>query len=160
GSHTVRLLLAAGHDVTVYDNLVYGHRDAVPCVLVEGELADRARLDAVFDQGRFDAVLHFAAYLYVGESMAEPAKYFHNNVGGGLALLDAMRAHAVDRLVFSSTAAVYGEPRSLPITESESRLPTNPYGESKLAFERILHWYGQAYGLRSASLRYFNAAGA
>lgn len=160
GSHTVRQLLAAGHDVTVYDNLVHGHREAVACPLVEGELADRELLAATFARGRFDAVLHFAAYLYVGESMVEPAKYFHNNVGGGLALVDAMRAHRVDRLVFSSTAAVYGEPRALPITEQEPQLPTNPYGESKLAFERILRWYGQAYGLRSASLRYFNAAGA
>src|SRR5215203_3364550 len=102
GSHTVRLLLEAGHDVTVFDNLVYGHRAAVPCPLVEGDLHDRARLDEVFGAGRFEAVLHFAAYAYVGESVAEPAKYFHNNVGGGLVLLDAMRAHGVERIVFSS----------------------------------------------------------
>ncbi|HZU07856.1 MAG TPA: UDP-glucose 4-epimerase GalE [Chloroflexota bacterium] len=160
GSHTVRLLLEAGHEVTVYDNLVYGHRAAVPCPLVVGDLADRARLDQVFAAGRFDAVLHFAAYAYVGESVADPAKYFRNNLGGGLALLDAMLAHGVERLVFSSTCATYGEPTRLPITEEEPQRPTSPYGETKLAFERALYWYAQAYGLRSVSLRYFNAAGA
>ncbi|HLI27045.1 MAG TPA: UDP-glucose 4-epimerase GalE [Chloroflexota bacterium] len=160
GSHTVRLLLEAGHDVVVYDNLVYGHRAAVPCPLVVGELADQERLAATLARGRFDAVLHFAAYAYVGESVADPAKYYRNNVAGGLALLDAMRAHGVDCIVFSSTCATYGEPARLPITEDTPQLPTNPYGETKLAFERALRWYGRAYGLRSVSLRYFNAAGA
>ncbi|MBX5490009.1 MAG: UDP-glucose 4-epimerase GalE [Chloroflexi bacterium] len=160
GSHTVRLLLEAGHEVTVYDNLVYGHRAAVPCPLVVGELADRERLVATLAAGRFDAVLHFAAYAYVGESVADPAKYYHNNLADGLALLDAMRAQGVDRIVFSSTCAIYGEPTRLPITEDTLQLPANPYGETKLAFERALRWYGRAYGLRSVSLRYFNAAGA
>src|SRR5205823_1137166 len=136
GSHTVRLLLEAGHDVTVYDNLVYGHPEAVACRVVQGELIDPARLAAVFESERFDAVLHFAAYAYVGESVANPAKYFWNNIQGGLVLLDVMRAHGVDRIVFSSTCATYGEPEALPITESERQLPTNPYGDSKLTFER------------------------
>jgi UDP-glucose 4-epimerase len=156
----VRLLLEAGHQVTVFDNLVYGHAPAVACPVVRGELSDRAALDAAFADGGFEAVLHFAAYAYVGESVAQPAKYFGNNVCGGLALLDTMLAHRVDRVVFSSTCATYGEPATLPLTEDEPQRPTNPYGESKLAFERVLHWYAQAYGLRSASLRYFNAAGA
>jgi UDP-glucose 4-epimerase len=160
GSHTVRLLLEAGHQVTVFDNLVYGHAPAVACPVIQGELGERATLDAAFATGGFEAVLHFAGYAYVGESVANPAKYFGNNVCGGLALLDAMVAHGVDRVVFSSTCATYGEPVRLPLTEDEPQRPTNPYGESKLAFERVLHWYGRAYGLRSASLRYFNAAGA
>jgi len=132
----------------------------VPCRVVQGDLIDAARLGAVFASERVDAVLHFAAYAYVGESVANPAKYFWNNIQGGLLLLDAMRMHGVDRIVFSSTCATYGEPEALPITESERQLPTNPYGDSKLTFERALYWYGRAYGLRSASLRYFNAAGA
>ena len=160
GSHTVRLLLEGGHDVTVYDNLVYGHHGAIPGRVIEGDLADRARLDEVFGSQRFDAVLHFAAYAYVGESVVDPAKYFRNNVAGGLSLLDAMRAHDVKRLVFSSTCATYGEPQTLPLTEDMPQHPTNPYGESKLSFERVLYWYARAYGLSSVSLRYFNAAGA
>jgi UDP-glucose-4-epimerase GalE len=160
GSHTVQLLLDAGHDVTVLDNLVYGHADAVPCPIVRAELADRRTLDHVFASGRFDAVLHFAAYAYVGESVEEPAKYFQNNVCAGLTLLDAMLAHGVTRLVFSSTCATYGEPTRLPLTEDTPQQPTSPYGETKLSFERALYWYGRAYGLRSVSLRYFNAAGA
>ncbi|MBA2447728.1 MAG: UDP-glucose 4-epimerase GalE [Chloroflexi bacterium] len=165
GGHTVRALLDAGHDVTVYDNLVYGHRETVPCELEVGELADRRKLDALFARARdasrpYDAVLHFAAYAYVGESVAEPSKYWRNNVAAGLELLDAMRAHGVDRLVFSSTCAVYGPPTRLPIDENERKAPESPYGESKLTFEQVLHSYATAYGLRSVSLRYFNAAGA
>ena len=160
GGHTVRALLDAGHQVTVYDNLVYGHRETVPCPFESGELADRTRLDAVFARGRFDAVLHFAAYAYVGESVTDPSKYWRNNVAAGLELLDAMRAAGVDRLVFSSTCAVYGPPTRLPIDEDERKTPESPYGESKLTFERVLASYATAYGLRSVSLRYFNAAGA
>ncbi len=160
GGHTVRALLDAGHEVTVYDNLVYGHRESLPCELEIGELADRATLDALFGRGRFDAVLHFAAYAYVGESVTEPSKYWRNNVAAGLELLDAMRNHGVDRLVFSSTCAVYGPPTRVPIDEDERKAPESPYGESKLTFERVLASYGTAYGLRSMSLRYFNAAGA
>ena len=160
GGHTVRALVEAGHAVTVYDNLVYGHSETVQCELINGDLADRARLDDLFGRGRFDAVFHFAAYAYVGESVVEPAKYWRNNVAGGLELLDAMRMHAVNRLVFSSTCAVYGPPTRLPIDEDERKAPESPYGESKLTFERVLGTYARAYGLRSVSLRYFNAAGA
>jgi len=160
GGHTVRALLDGGHEVTSYDNLVYGHRDTVPCELVVGELADRPKLDALLARGRFDAVLHFAAYAYVGESVTDPAKYWRNNVAAGLELLDAMRAHGVDRLVFSSTCAVYGPPIRVPVDEDERKAPESPYGESKWTFERLLASYAHAYGLRSVSLRYFNAAGA
>ncbi len=160
GGHTVRVLLDAGHDVTVYDNLAYGHRESVPCKLEIGELDDRAALDELFRRGRFDAVLHFAAYAYVGESVTEPSKYWRNNVAAGLELLDAMRKHGVERLVFSSTCAVYGPPTRVPIDEDERKAPESPYGESKLTFERVLASYATAYGLRSMSLRYFNAAGA
>ena len=160
GGHTVRALLDAGHDVTVYDNLVYGHAETVPCELVVGELSDRERLGALFQRGRFDAVLHFAAYAYVGESVQDPAKYWRNNVAAGLDLLDTMRAAGINRIVFSSTCATYGTPTSVPIDETQRKAPESPYGESKLAFEQVLAAYGRAYDLRSVSLRYFNAAGA
>jgi UDP-glucose 4-epimerase len=160
GGHTVRSLLDAGHEVVVYDNLVYGHAETVPCELVVGELSDRALLDNVLGGRQIDAVLHFAAYAYVGESVQEPAKYWRNNVASGLDLLDAMRAHGVNRIVFSSTCATYGLPTRVPVTEDERKAPESPYGESKLTFERVLASYAQAYDLRSVSLRYFNAAGA
>jgi UDP-glucose 4-epimerase len=160
GGHAVRALLDAGHDVVVYDNLVYGHAETVPCELVVGDLADRPKLDGVLGGRQFDAVLHFAAYAYVGESVSEPAKYWRNNVAAGLELLDAMRANGVSRLVFSSTCATYGYPDRVPVTEDESKKPESPYGESKLTFERVLASYARAYDLRSVSLRYFNAAGA
>ena len=160
GGHAVRALLDAGHEVVVFDNLVYGHAETVPCELVVGELADRAALDSVLGGRQFDAVLHFAAYAYVGESVTEPAKYWRNNVAAGIELLDAMRAHGVSRLVFSSTCATYGYPDRVPVTEDEPKKPESPYGESKLTFERVLASYARAYDLRSVSLRYFNAAGA
>jgi len=160
GGHTVRALLDAGHEVTVYDNLVYGHAETVPCELVIGELSDRERLGALLARGRFDAVLHFAAYAYVGESVRDPAKYWRNNVAAGLDLLDTMRAAGVNRIVFSSTCATYGPPTSVPVGEDERKAPESPYGESKLAFEQVLAAYGRAYDVRSVSLRYFNAAGA
>jgi len=160
GGHTVRALLAAGHEVVVYDNLVYGHAETVPCELVVGELADRQQLDAVLGGRRFDAVLHFAAYAYVGESVTDPAKYWRNNVSAGIELLDAMRAHHVGRIVFSSTCATYGYPDTVPVTEDEPKKPESPYGESKLTFEKVLASYAAAYDLRSVSLRYFNASGA
>jgi UDP-glucose 4-epimerase len=160
GGHAVRALLDAGHEVVVFDNLVYGHAETVPCELVVGDLADRPALDAVLGARQFDAVLHFAAYAFVGESVTEPAKYWRNNVAAGLELLDAMRAHGVLRLVFSSTCATYGYPDRVPVTEDESKKPESPYGESKLTFERVLASYARAYDLRSVSLRYFNAAGA
>jgi UDP-glucose 4-epimerase len=160
GGHAVRALLDAGHEVVVLDNLVYGHAETVPCQLVVGDLSDRPALDRVLSGSQFDAVLHFAAYAYVGESVTEPGKYWRNNVAAGVELLDAMRAHGVARLVFSSTCATYGYPDSVPVTEDEPKKPESPYGESKLTFERVLASYAHAYDLRSVSLRYFNAAGA
>ena len=162
GSVVAEVLLARGHAVSVYDDLSGGHRDAVPdgARLLEGDLLDRARLDAALRETRPEAVVHMAARCQVGESMVNPAAYYRVNLLGGLMLLDAMRAAGVTRLVFSSTAAVYGEPAKQPIEEDDPTAPSNPYGETKLAFERALDWYGQAYGVRAVSLRYFNAAGA
>jgi len=162
GSVVTEELIKDGHEVVVYDNLVKGHRDAVveQAHFVEGDLLDSDRLRQTIKDNRIDAVIHMAAYSLVGESVEQPAKYYHNNVVAGLVLLDAMRECGVSRIVFSSTAAVYGEPETQPILESTPLNPTNPYGETKLAFERAMHWYERAYGLRYASLRYFNAAGA
>jgi UDP-glucose 4-epimerase len=146
--------------VVVYDNLSKGHREAVVAGarLVEGDLHDAEKLRETLNG--IDAVIHMAAFSLVGESVEAPSKYYHNNVVAGLVLLDAMRDCGVKRIVFSSTAATYGEPEAQPIVESSPTNPTNPYGESKLAFEKAMHWYERAYGLRYASLRYFNAAGA
>lgn len=162
GSVVTEVLMSRGHTVSVYDDLSEGHRDAVPdsAAFFQGDLLDRARLEAVLRESQPDAVVHMAAVCQVGESVADPAKYYRVNVLGGLTLLDAMRAAGVARLVFSSTAAVYGEPAKQPIEEDDPTSPSNPYGESKLAFERALGWYGGAYGVRSVALRYFNAAGA
>jgi UDP-glucose-4-epimerase GalE len=161
GSHACKVLARAGYRPVVFDNLSRGHREAVRWgPLVVGDLADRGLLAAALDEHRVSAVMHFAAYAYVGESVADPAMYYRNNLGGTLSLLDAMRETGVDQLVFSSTCATYGTPDSVPISETAPQLPVNPYGETKLAIERALHWYDQAYGLRSVSLRYFNAAGA
>jgi UDP-arabinose 4-epimerase len=161
GSQTAKLCAKAGLEPVVLDNLVYGHRWAVRWgPLVEGDLADPALVDHVFKQNRVSAVIHFAAYAYVGESMAHPGKYFRNNLSGTLNLLDAMVANGVHELVFSSTCATYGEPERVPVAEDHPQHPVNPYGESKLAVERILPWYQKAHGLRFAALRYFNAAGA
>jgi len=161
GSHTCKLLAAAGYRPVVADNFRRGSREAVrwgPCETVE--LVDRARLGEIFAAYRPGAVLHFAAYAYVGESVAEPDLYYRHNVGGLLSLLDVMREHAALRIVFSSTCAVYGMPEVLPIPEGHAKAPITPYGFSKLACERILEDYGPAYGIRSVALRYFNAAGA
>jgi UDP-glucose-4-epimerase GalE len=162
GSHCVRRLVSAGHRVTVYDNLSFGHRPAVDpkAAFVEADLADADRLDAVIKTGRFDAVMHFAAWLNVGESVTRPLEYYRNNVANTLNLLESMRAHGVRRLVFSSTCAVYGVPAKLPITEDLPKDPINPYGHSKLAVEWLLHDSAAAWGLGSVSLRYFNASGA
>jgi len=156
-----------GTQVVVYDNLRHGRRDLLPpgVEFVEGELEDRPRLENIFTtakaQGKpFDSVLHFAALIEAGESMLHPEQYFRNNTASSLALLEAILAHGPRRLVFSSTAAVYGEPEVLPIKEDARLLPTNVYGESKLLVERMLDWFHRIYGLRSASLRYFNVAGA
>ena len=161
GSHACKKLAAAGFTPVVFDNLCYGHREAVKWgPLVEGDLLDRPAIDEVFKQYKPDAVIHFAAYAYVGESVTNPQKYYRNNVQGGLALLDTMLAHGCKHLVFSSTCATYGMPEQVPILESETQQPINPYGSSKLMFERILQDYDVAYDLRSIKLRYFNAAGA
>ena len=162
GSVVTEELLNDGHEVVVFDSLYKGHRGAVVegAEFVEGDLADGSRVrEALKGQGT-EAVIHMAADSLVGESVTDPAKYYRNNVVAGLSLLEAMRECEVKRLVFSSTAATYGEPEKQPIEESDPTRPTNPYGESKLAFERALRWYEGAYGLRYASLRYFNAAGA
>jgi UDP-arabinose 4-epimerase len=161
GSHACKALARAGYRPVVFDNLSRGHRAAVRWgPLVEGNLTERDKLAAALDQYRVSAVMHFAAYAYVGESVADPALYYANNFGGSMALLEAMREAGVDKIVFSSTCATYGTPAEVPIRETAPQLPVNPYGETKLAIERALHWYGEAYGLRSMSLRYFNAAGA
>jgi len=162
GSVVAEELLLGGHEVVVYDNLGKGHRDAVPpgATFVHGDLGDGPLLRETLRRNRTEAVVHMAADSLVGESIVNPAKYYANNVGNGLGLLDAMRELEIHRLVFSSTVAIHGEPRNLPIEESEPTDPINPYGETKLAFERALRWYGSAYGLHSVSLRYFNAAGA
>ncbi len=162
GSVVVEELLRDGHRVTVFDNLSKGHRDAVPqeAVFVQGDLLDPVGLGAAFAREGVESVVHMAASSLVGESVMQPGKYYQNNVTAGLVLLDVMRAQGADRLVFSSTAAVYGEPAKQPIEEDDITRPSNPYGETKLAFEHALGWYAPAYGLRYASLRYFNAAGA
>ena len=161
GAHGCKALAEAGYLPVVYDNLVYGHEEAVRWGPFEqGDIADRARLDAVFESHRPVAVMHFAAFAYVGESVTDPGKYYRNNVGGTLALMEAMVAHGVDKMVFSSTCATYGEPRTVPITEDEPQQPINPYGKSKLVVEQMLADFEVAHGLRSVSLRYFNAAGA
>lgn len=162
GSVVVEELLADGHAVTVLDNLIKGHPEAVApgAELVRGDLRDHELVRELLRAARVEAVVHMAADSLVGESVQNPGKYYDNNVVAGLGLIDAMVACDVERLVFSSTAAVYGEPEVQPIDETAATRPTNPYGETKLAFERALAWYDRAHGLRYASLRYFNAAGA
>jgi UDP-glucose 4-epimerase len=162
GSVVNEELLQAGHEVIVYDSLYKGHAEAVdPATpLVRGDLADRVTLIDTLRRYEIEAVVHMAADSLVGESVVDPGKYYRNNVVAGLTLLDAMRECGVARIVFSSTAAVYGEPAKQPIEESDPVCPLNPYGETKLAFERALHWYSSAYGFGHVSLRYFNAAGA
>ncbi len=161
GSHTVRALLARGHDPIVLDNLSYGHREAIPADrLITGDLNDSLFLASVFAERTFDAVIHFAAFAYVGESVTNPAKYYSNNLVGSLSLLDSCRTQGVSRFVFSSTCATYGTPNRVPIDETEKQLPINPYGNTKLAFERALDDYATAYPFGFCALRYFNAAGA
>jgi UDP-glucose 4-epimerase len=161
GSHAVRLFLARGHDVWVFDNLSAGHRAAVPVPrLLVGDLAETQRLDQILLEKRIEAVVHFAAFTYVGESVKEPAKYYQNNLVNTLNLLECLRRHRIGRFVFSSTAATYGTPQRVPITEDEPQLPINPYGQGKLAVERALADYARAYQWSYAALRYFNAAGA
>jgi UDP-glucose 4-epimerase len=162
GSVCVEDLLNRGHEVTVFDNLTEGHRKAVDerAKFVQGELADKTAVSSLIGAEQPAAVMHFAAKALVGESMQNPYKYFFNNVSCGLNLLDAMVEHGVKRFVFSSTCATYGIPEIVPIDEQAAQRPVNPYGESKLIFEKILRWYDQIHGVVFAALRYFNAAGA
>ncbi|MDB5410539.1 MAG: UDP-glucose 4-epimerase [Rhodospirillales bacterium] len=161
GSHACKALAKGGFTPIAYDSLVYGHREAVRWgPLVEADLADRARLADTLRKYEIAAVMHFAAFAYVGESMTRPELYFNNNVVNTVGLLDAMLAAKVRHIVFSSTCATYGTPDSVPITEDTPQRPVNPYGETKLMIERALYWYGQAHGISYAALRYFNAAGA
>lgn len=161
GSHACKALAGAGYRPVVYDNLSRGYREAVRWgPLVEGNLHDRGRLAQALREHRVTAVMHFAAFAYVGESVTDPEIYYANNLGGTLALLGAMREARVGNIVFSSTCAVYGVPEKLPISETTAKLPLNPYGDTKLAIERALNWYAGAYGMRYIALRYFNAAGA
>lgn len=167
GSTVTGCLAEKGHKAVVYDNLIHGHRDLLPTGVefIEGEISDRSRLEQIFSAARnrhepFDAVLHFAALIEAGESMQHPEIFFRNNTAATLSLLEAMLASDVRRLVFSSTAAVYGEPESIPIQEDARLAPTNPYGQSKLLVEQMLAWLNRIHGLRYASLRYFNVAGA
>lgn len=162
GSVTAEALLEKGHKVVVYDNLSTGHPEAVPpkAVFVQGDLSQKEVLKDLMRAGEIDAVVHFAASSIVSESVADPAKYYSNNLVNGLSLLEAMRESAVKRIIFSSTAAVYGDPRQVPIKEEDPTLPTNPYGETKLAIEKMLAWHSNAYGISYVALRYFNAAGA
>ena len=161
GSHTAKALAAAGHEPVVLDNLSEGHRWAVKWgPLIEGDLADSELIRSTLRDHRIEAVIHFAAHGYVGESVSNPRKYFRNNVVNSMNLLDAMLDESVNRIVFSSTCATYGEPETERLTEDHAQKPVNPYGESKLFVEKMLAWYDNAYSLRSVSLRYFNAAGA
>lgn len=164
GSHAVKALLQAGYQVLILDNLVYGHRDLVEQVLqvklIEGDIEDRPLLDHLFQTHKIEAVMHFSAYAYVGESVTDPDKYYRNNVVATLTLLEAMLAASIKKFVFSSTCATYGVPKFIPITEDHPQNPINPYGATKLMVERILSDFDVAYSLKSVCFRYFNAAGA
>jgi UDP-glucose 4-epimerase len=162
GSVCSELLLNEGHEVAIFDNLTEGHRRAVDsrANFIRGDLADRPQIEAALSSTRPDAVMHFAAYALVPESMRDPSKYFRNNIANGLNLLDAVVATGVQRIIFSSTCAIFGPPERVPIDETAHPRPVSPYGESKLAFEKILRWYDEIHALKFVSLRYFNAAGA
>lgn len=162
GSVTAEILIDAGHAVTVFDNLERGHRAAVDprAAFIHGDLRRPDDIEAALASCKPDAVMHFAAYALVGESMAQPELYFRNNVAGGLNLIEAMRKADTPKIVFSSTCATYGQPERMPITEDLPQRPTNPYGESKLMFEKILRWYQELHGIKVVFLRYFNACGA
>ncbi len=161
GSHVNKLLAHEGYETVVFDNMIYGHREAVKWgTLIEGDLKNIGQIEAVFERYPIEAVFHFAAYAYVGESVAEPEKYYYNNIGCTLNLLKVMRRHGCDKIIFSSSCATYGEPEKTPITEDMPQDPINPYGFTKYAVERIFRDYERAYGLKYVVLRYFNAAGA
>ncbi|KRM72737.1 UDP-glucose 4-epimerase GalE [Lacticaseibacillus brantae] len=162
GSHTVAQLVKAGEDVVVIDSLITGHKAAInPAArFYQGDVRDREFLRSVFSKEKIDGIIHFAASSIVPESMADPLKYFDNNTYGMIALLEVMNEFGIKQIVFSSTAATYGEPKQVPIKETDPQVPTNPYGESKLAMEKIMHWSDVAYGVKFVALRYFNVAGA
>jgi len=162
GSHMVHELVKNGHEVVVYDSLIYGHKEALPpeCKLIIGDLVDTEKIEKIFEEGFFDAAMHFAAFISMGESMENPRIYFRNNVFNTLNLIDTLVKFQVHKFIFSSSAGVYGNPVKLPIPEDHPTNPTNPYGDTKLMVEKILKWYDISYGLKSVCLRYFNAAGA
>lgn len=162
GSHTVAQLVKAGQDVVVLDNLITGHKRAVDpkARFYQGDIRDYHFLSQVFSKEKIDGVIHFAAFSIVPESMKDPLKYFDNNTSGMITLLEAMNQFGIKKIVFSSTAATYGEPKQVPIHEDDPQVPTNPYGESKLAMEKIIKWADVAYGIKFVALRYFNVAGA
>src|SRR5205085_3459197 len=162
GSVCAELLLDEGHAVSIFDNLSEGHRRALDAraKFIQGDLEDRQSIEKALSKQNPEAVMHFAANALVGESMQNPSKYFRNNIGNGVNLLDGMVSAGVRKIIFSSTCAIFGPPERVPIDEATPMRPINPYGESKLAFEKILRWYGEIHGLRFVSLRYFNAAGA
>ena len=162
GSACTEYLLDRGYEVTVFDDLITGHVEAVDprAKFIKANLADRENLKKVVKEGNYDAIMHFAAFSLVGESMKNPSKYFNNNLANAINLADAAVEGGVKTFVFSSTAATFGEPKEIPIREDAPQLPINPYGESKLCFEKVLNWYSRIYGLKYAALRYFNAAGA
>ena len=162
GSACTEYLLDRGYEVTVFDDLITGHVEAVDprAKFIKANLADRENLKKVVKEGNYDAIMHFAAFSLVGESMKNPSKYFNNNLANAINLADAAVEGGVKTFVFSSTAATFGEPKEIPIKEDAPQLPINPYGESKLCFEKVLNWYSKIYGLKYAALRYFNAAGA
>ena len=161
GSHTVKYFIEQNEDVIIVDNLLTGHKEAILSdKFYECDIRDKENLDKVFKENNIEAVIHFAANSLVGESMVKPYEYYHNNVYGMMCLLDVMKENNVDKIVFSSTAATYGEPKNIPILESDETNPTNTYGETKLAMEKMMKWFDNAYGTKYVSLRYFNAAGA
>ena len=161
GSHTVKYFQKQNEEIIVVDNLQSGHEESIQVDnLYKIDIRDKEQLDKVFKKHNIEAVIHFAANSLVGESMEKPYEYYHNNVYGVLCLLDVMKENNVDKIVFSSTAATYGEPKNIPILESDETIPTNTYGETKLAMEKMMKWFDQAYGIKYVSLRYFNAAGA
>lgn len=162
GSVTARELIDQGYEVVIFDNLSYGHRQAVSirAKFIKGDLMDRSSILSALSKEKIESVIHFAGFIAVGESVKEPLKYIKNNILGGYNLLDSMKELKIDKIIFSSSAAVYGDPEKVPIEEGDKLLPTSPYGETKLVFEKFLNWCGTAYGIRSVCLRYFNAAGA
>ncbi|MCR5833458.1 MAG: UDP-glucose 4-epimerase GalE [Selenomonadaceae bacterium] len=162
GSHTVKRLTEKGEEIIIVDNLVTGHHTAVNSDLkfYEADIRDSGALDKIFTENKIEAVIHFAAFIEAGESVTRPLKYFDNNVYGMQNLLQAMAKHGANKIIFSSSAAVYGEPKRIPIEEDDATEPTNPYGETKLIMEKMIRWVGAAHGIRYVSLRYFNAAGA